>query len=67
MTEFDEISRAIGRIEGTIKSLKEDSRAQWQKLDRIEQHLTAQRIKTAGIAGAVSLLMSWLIAKLKTF
>ena len=58
MTEFDEISRAIGRIEGKLQHLTKSTQDQWKKLDGIERTLTNHRITVAGIAGGISLSVS---------
>ena len=65
MGELDELSRTIGNLEGTLKSIEKSQEAQWDKLDSIDRTLTSHRIKTAGIAGTVSLIISSLIAWLK--
>ncbi len=58
MTGFDDISRAIGRIEGKVEGLKESTEAQWEKLDQIESILTSHRLRTATLAGVVSAFMT---------
>ena len=58
MTEFDEISHAIGKIEGKLDAIEKTQRAQWEKLERIEQALTANRLKLAGLAGGISALIA---------
>ncbi|MBI5233524.1 MAG: hypothetical protein HY880_04145 [Deltaproteobacteria bacterium] len=54
MTEIDELSRVLGRIEEGLASLKKDNSAMWGKLSQIEATLTTHRIKAAGIAATVS-------------
>lgn len=54
MSDFDEISRAIGRIEGKLEKVEQSQGEQWTKLDTIEKTLTAHRLKVAGIAATIS-------------
>lgn len=54
MSDFDEISRAIGRIEGKLEKVEGSQQAQWNKLDDIEKTLTSHRLKVAGLAALVS-------------
>jgi len=62
---LDELSRAIGKIEGAIDGLKDEVQRQGieaknerirqgKKIDRIDATLTAHRLKVAGIAGTTS-------------
>ncbi|HHD11902.1 MAG TPA: hypothetical protein ENK42_05620 [Deltaproteobacteria bacterium] len=60
MTEFDKISHAIGRIEGKLDAIEEAQRAQWAKLEQIEETLTAHRLKMAGLASGVSAVVTTL-------
>lgn len=52
--EFDEISRAIGRIEGKLDNMSATQDEHREKLEKIEHTLTAHRIKVAGMASLVS-------------
>ncbi|MBI5560188.1 MAG: hypothetical protein HY883_02825 [Deltaproteobacteria bacterium] len=54
MSDFDEISRAIGRIEGKLEKVEQSQNEQWKKLDKIENTLTAHRLKVIGISGTIS-------------
>lgn len=54
--ELDEMSRAVGRIEEAISSLKSTQEAQWRKLDKIENYIISHKIWIAGIAGSASLI-----------
>lgn len=65
MGDFDDISRAIGRIEGKQDAIIKSQGEQWTKLEGIEKDLTSHRIKTAGIAGTISLFVSGLVAWFK--
>lgn len=58
MSDFDEISRAIGRIEGKLEKVEQSQQDQWTKLDSIERTLTAHRLKMAGIAGTISAIIA---------
>ena len=73
---LDQISRAIGQIEGSIEGLKEEVKRQGadakserirqgKKIDRIDATLTAHRLKVAGIAGTTSAGMTALFLWLK--
>ena len=74
---LDELSRAIGQIEGSIDGLKDEVRRQGteakserirqgKKIDRIDATLTAHRLKVAGIAGTTSAGITALWLWLKT-
>ncbi len=58
MTELDRVSHKLGRIEGKLEEIEKAQRAQWEKLEKIEQTLTAHRLKVAGIAGTISALVA---------
>lgn len=58
MTDFDKISHAIGKIEGKLDAIEKGQKAQWDKLEKIENTLTAHRLKVAGIAGSISALVA---------
>jgi FKBP-type peptidyl-prolyl cis-trans isomerase (trigger factor) len=77
MSGLDELSRALGKIEGSVDGLKEEVRRQGKeakderirqgkKIDRIDATLTAHRLKIAGIAGTVSAGMTALWLWIKT-
>jgi len=57
---FDEISRAIGNLEGKVDNLANSTNAQWDKLESIEKRLTAQGLKVAGIAGAIGAAIAFI-------
>lgn len=67
MTDFDEISRAIGNIEGRLAKIEHSQDTQWEKLEKIEAILTNHRLKVAGLAaaisGAIAGLWQWLGGK----
>jgi len=65
MTDFDEVSRVIGRVEGQLTALAENQNAQWKKLDSIEKTLTSHRLKVAGLSGLISLLVAGAISYFK--
>ena len=56
--EFDEISRAIGRLEQSIENIRETQESQWKKLDKIDNYIVSHKIWIAGIAGSASLISS---------
>lgn len=55
------MSRAVGRIEEAISSLKTTQDAQWRKLDKIDTYIVTHKAWMAGIAGSVSLLTTMAI------
>ena len=66
MPALDELSRAIGRIEGTIKAIGEEQKKQGKKISIVHTTLTNHRIKVAGIASGSSLGIYAVIEYLKT-
>lgn len=65
MTEFDEVSRAIGKIEGRMDNTDKSLAAIDAKLDKIDERLTNHRVKSAGVAGGVTIGLNILLHKLK--
>lgn len=63
--ELDEMSRAVGRIEEAISSLKSTQEAQWRKLDKIENYIISHKLWIAGIAGSASLIATMASYKIK--
>ena len=54
MSEFDEMSRAIGRIEGKLETISDTQDVHRKKLEKIDATITNHRIKAAGLASLVS-------------
>ena len=54
MSEFDEISRAIGRLEGRLKGIEDKQDAHGKELTLVRETLTAHRLKVAGMASLIS-------------
>lgn len=61
MNEIDELSRALGRIEGELEAIKISQTSQWSKLDKIERYIVSHKMMTAGIAGSISMLGTFLV------
>lgn len=67
MSDLDEESRAIGKLEGGFKLIHDEQIRQGKKLDRIENKLTGMRIKTAALATTVSLAVTVFFLALRTY
>lgn len=64
MTE--EIHRALGRIEGELKGIKETQVTHGSKLDTIDKRVTGNEVKTARNGAVAGGLMSGFILLLKS-
>jgi len=60
MTEFDEISRVIGSLEGRLKGIEDKQSEHNQELRLLRENLNGHRIKMAGIAGGVAFAVAYL-------
>lgn len=54
MSDFDEMSRAIGRIEGKLEEMNKTQTTFGERLEKIDNRLTAHRLKTVGTASLIS-------------
>ncbi len=62
---LDEISRAIGRLEGSVKSLCVDNKEIQEDVRKIRDDLQAQRAKIAFMSGSLGAIMGFASAWIK--
>jgi len=62
MADLDELSRTIGKIEGTIKAMAKKQERLCDKVDKIDDALTNHRVKIAAMAGGVSAIVSYFVS-----
>ena len=62
----DEVQRALGRIEGELKGLRQDRITDSKKLDVIDKRVTSNEVKAARNGAVTGGLMSGFIMLLKT-
>lgn len=60
------MSRAVGRIEEAVASLKTTQDAQWRKLDKIDNYIVTHKAWMIGMASTISLITTMVVYYLKS-
>lgn len=66
MPNIDESSFAIGKIEGNIESILKEQKKQSRQIDNIERAVTNLKVKTARLAGVVSVITTVIVLLAKS-
>ena len=67
MGDIDEISRAIGRIEGAQLEMLKNQQEIKEEQNLLRHTLTEQRLNVAKISGAVALVFSIVVTSLRDY